>query len=131
MITIFFDMIEHNLEVFMDDFSVFRRTFDECLLSLEQVLKRCTMTNLVMNWEKCYFMVKEGIVLGHKIMDRAKHHNFLYPSCKRLFCSEMKCSKCSWKLLLLLDHLYLYALGSRFMDLSVRENKIRGTSHFF
>ena len=47
---------------------------------------------------------------------------------KRLFCSEMKCS---WKLLLPLDHLYLYELGSQFMDLSVRERKIRGSNHFF
>ncbi|GJV00828.1 reverse transcriptase domain-containing protein [Tanacetum coccineum] len=27
----------------------------------------CEDTNLVLNWEKCHFMVKEGIVLGHKI----------------------------------------------------------------
>jgi len=31
------------------------------------VLKRCQETNLVLNWEKCQFMVKEGIVLGHQI----------------------------------------------------------------
>ena len=24
--------------------------------------------NLALNWEKCHFMVKEGIVLGHKIL---------------------------------------------------------------
>nr|GEU81000.1 reverse transcriptase domain-containing protein [Tanacetum cinerariifolium] len=27
----------------------------------------CEATNLVLNWEKCHFMVLEGIVLGHKI----------------------------------------------------------------
>nr|GEU29398.1 DNA-directed DNA polymerase [Tanacetum cinerariifolium] len=32
-----------------------------------QMLKRREDTNLVLNWEKCHFMVKEGIVLGHKI----------------------------------------------------------------
>ncbi|GJR27981.1 reverse transcriptase domain-containing protein [Tanacetum coccineum] len=31
------------------------------------MLARCEETNLVMNWEKCHFMIKEGIVLGHKI----------------------------------------------------------------
>ncbi|GJY40001.1 reverse transcriptase domain-containing protein [Tanacetum coccineum] len=31
------------------------------------MLQRCEDTNLVLNWEKCHFMVKEGIVLGHKI----------------------------------------------------------------
>ncbi|GJV33841.1 reverse transcriptase domain-containing protein [Tanacetum coccineum] len=42
------------------------------------MLKQCEDTNLVLNWEKCHFMVKEGIVLGHKIsksgieVDRAK-----------------------------------------------------------
>ena len=50
---------------------------------------------------------------------------------KRLFCSEMKCSKCSCQFLLPLDHLYLYASGSRFMDLLVREKKIRGSNHLF
>ncbi|GJY04437.1 reverse transcriptase domain-containing protein [Tanacetum coccineum] len=42
------------------------------------MLKRCEDTNLSLNWEKSHFMVKEGIVLGHKIsksgleVDRAK-----------------------------------------------------------
>ncbi|KAL0283119.1 UNVERIFIED_CONTAM: Retrovirus-related Pol polyprotein from transposon opus [Sesamum radiatum] len=31
---------------------------------------RCEETNLVLNWEKCHFMVKEGIVLGHKVSYR-------------------------------------------------------------
>ncbi|XP_070022914.1 uncharacterized protein [Nicotiana sylvestris] len=34
---------------------------------VECVLARCEETNLVLNWEKCHFMVEEGIVLGHKI----------------------------------------------------------------
>ena len=53
--------------MFMDDFSVFGSSFDLYLSSLERVLCRCEETNLVLNWEKCHFMVKEGIVLGHKI----------------------------------------------------------------
>ncbi|GJY15333.1 reverse transcriptase domain-containing protein [Tanacetum coccineum] len=31
------------------------------------MLARCEETNLVLNCEKCHFMVKEGIALGHKI----------------------------------------------------------------
>jgi len=54
----------------MDDFSVFGDSFDNCLHHLALVLKRCQETNLVLNWEKCHFMVTEGIVLGHKISSR-------------------------------------------------------------
>jgi len=57
MISIFSDMIEKNIKVFMDDFSVFGRTFDNCLFHLDAALKRCTETNLILNWEKCQFMV--------------------------------------------------------------------------
>ena len=55
--SIFSDMVEQTLEVFMDDFSVFGETYNDCLHNLEEVLKRCEMTNLVLNWEKCHFMV--------------------------------------------------------------------------
>ena len=54
----------------MDDFSVFGDSFPSCLHHLALVLKRCQETNLVLNWEKCHFMVTEGIVLGHKISNR-------------------------------------------------------------
>ncbi|GKC72308.1 reverse transcriptase domain-containing protein [Tanacetum coccineum] len=78
MMAIFHDMIEEIMDVFMDDFLVFRDSFSSCLSHLDKMLKRCEDTNLVLNWEKCHFMVKEGIVLGHKIsksgieVDRAK-----------------------------------------------------------
>nr|GEZ39231.1 reverse transcriptase domain-containing protein [Tanacetum cinerariifolium] len=49
-----------------NDFSVFGYSFSFCLTHLDKMLKRCEDTNLVLNWEKCHFMVKEGIVLGHK-----------------------------------------------------------------
>ncbi|GKA03206.1 reverse transcriptase domain-containing protein [Tanacetum coccineum] len=68
MMAIFHDMIEETMEVFMDDFSVFGDSFSSCLSHLDKMLKRCEDTNLVLNWEKCHFMVKEGIVLGHKIL---------------------------------------------------------------
>ncbi|GJV51749.1 reverse transcriptase domain-containing protein [Tanacetum coccineum] len=78
MMAIFHDMIEETMEVFMDDFLVFKDSFSSCLSHLDKMLKRCEDTNLVLNWEKCHFMVKEGIVLGHKIskskieVDKAK-----------------------------------------------------------
>ncbi|GJZ75618.1 reverse transcriptase domain-containing protein, partial [Tanacetum coccineum] len=78
MMAIFHDMIEETMEVFMDDFLVFEDSFSSCLTHLDKMLKRCEDTNLVLNWEKCHFMVKEGIVLGQKIskseieVDRAK-----------------------------------------------------------
>ncbi|GJS31622.1 reverse transcriptase domain-containing protein [Tanacetum coccineum] len=78
MVAIFHDMIEKTMEVFMVDFSAFRDSFSCCLSHLDMMLKRCEDTNLVLNWEKCHFMVKEGIVLGHRIskngieVDRAK-----------------------------------------------------------
>nr|GEU91190.1 pre-mRNA-splicing factor SYF1 [Tanacetum cinerariifolium] len=67
-----------TMEVLMDDFSVFENSFQTCLSHLERMLKRCEDTNLCLNWEKSHFMVKEGIVLGHKIskneieVDKAK-----------------------------------------------------------
>nr|GEW89974.1 reverse transcriptase domain-containing protein [Tanacetum cinerariifolium] len=67
MMAIFHDMIEKTMEVFMDDFSVFGNSFSTCLTNLENMLKRCEDTKLALNWEKSHFMVKEGIVLGHKI----------------------------------------------------------------
>nr|GFA61925.1 retrovirus-related Pol polyprotein from transposon 17.6 [Tanacetum cinerariifolium] len=78
MMAIFHDMIEKTIEVFMDDFSVFGNSFSTCLTNLENMLKRCEDTKLALNWEKSHFMVKEGIVLGHKIskkgieVDKAK-----------------------------------------------------------
>ena len=51
----------------MDDFSVVGDSFERCLTNLSEVLKRCEDFNLVLNWEKCHFMVTEGIVLGRRI----------------------------------------------------------------
>ena len=67
---IFSDLIEHIMEVIMDDFSVYDKDFDQCLENLEKVLKRCQATHLVLNWEKCLSMVREGIVLGHRVSER-------------------------------------------------------------
>ncbi|KAK1695045.1 hypothetical protein QYE76_011742 [Lolium multiflorum] len=70
MSAIFHGFCESIVEVFMDDFSVYGNSFDNCLRNLDKVLQRCEETNLVLNWEKCHFMVNEGIVLGHKISER-------------------------------------------------------------
>ncbi|CAM8994228.1 unnamed protein product [Rhodiola kirilowii] len=70
MMSIFSDYIEKCIEVFMDDFSIHGSSFDNCLANLSNVLARCIETNLVLNWEKCHFMVQEGIVLGHLVSKR-------------------------------------------------------------
>nr|GEW70616.1 reverse transcriptase domain-containing protein [Tanacetum cinerariifolium] len=78
MLAIFHDMVEKTMEVFMDDFSVFGNSFENYLSRLDKMLQRCEDTKLCLNWEKSHFMVKEGIVLGHKIsknrieVDKAK-----------------------------------------------------------
>jgi hypothetical protein len=70
MMSIFSDMIESCIEIFMDDFTVYGDSFDHCLDNLEHVMKHCIDTNLVLNYEKCHFMVQEGIVLGHVVSAR-------------------------------------------------------------
>jgi hypothetical protein len=78
VMAIFSDLIKNIIEVFMDDFLVYGKNFEEFLENLDKVLKRCQETHLVLNWEKSHFMVKEGIVLGHRVsekwigVDRAK-----------------------------------------------------------
>jgi hypothetical protein len=70
MLNIFSDMVECFLEIFMDDFSIFGDSFDDFLTNLEKVLSRCEEKNLLMNWEKCHFMVTNGNVLGHIISSK-------------------------------------------------------------
>ncbi|RVW58579.1 Retrovirus-related Pol polyprotein from transposon 17.6 [Vitis vinifera] len=78
MLSIFSDMVERIMEVFMDDITVYESSYEECLMHLEAVLHRCIEKDLVLNWEKCHFMVQKGIVLGHIIskngieVDKAK-----------------------------------------------------------
>ncbi|GKB07053.1 hypothetical protein Tco_0835286 [Tanacetum coccineum] len=78
MLAIFHDMIKESVEVFMDNFSVFGNSFSTCLNNLDKMLQHCKDVHLVLNWEKCHFMVKEGIMLGHKVssagleVDKAK-----------------------------------------------------------
>ena len=92
MMGIFSDMIEIILEIFMDDFSVFGDSFENCLENLRKFLERCQEKNLVLNWEKCHFMVTQGIVLFHIVskdgieVDKAKVElisNLPTPKCVR------------------------------------------------
>ncbi|CAA7054739.1 unnamed protein product [Microthlaspi erraticum] len=102
MMSIFTDLIEDIMEVFMDDFSVYGSSFAVCLSNLCRVLQRCEERHLVLNWEKCHFMVRDGIVLGHRIsekgieVDRAKIEAFIKDFSKitrpltQLLCKEVK-----------------------------------------
>ena len=67
----FSDMIERFLEVFIDDFSVFGTDFNEGLHHLSLVLIRCKDKNIVLNWEKCHFIVKYEIVLWHIVSEKS------------------------------------------------------------
>jgi hypothetical protein len=70
MMAVFSEFIEEIVEVFMDDFSIYGKMFVDCLENLDKVLTRCAEVYLVLNWEKCHFMVKQGIVLRHVISER-------------------------------------------------------------
>ncbi|GKB91498.1 reverse transcriptase domain-containing protein [Tanacetum coccineum] len=78
MLAIFHDMIKESVDVFMDDFSVFGNSFKKCLNNLDKMLRHCKDAHIILDWEKCHFMVKEEIVLGHKVpgagleVDKAK-----------------------------------------------------------
>ena len=78
MMPIFLDLAEEVMEIFMDDFTVYGSSFENYLHNLGTILHRCQDKNQALNWEKCHFMVKEGIVLGHMIsavgleVDKAK-----------------------------------------------------------
>nr|GEX12956.1 reverse transcriptase domain-containing protein [Tanacetum cinerariifolium] len=68
MLAIFHDMVKKTMEVFMDNFSVFRNSVENCLSRLDKMLQRCEDINLSLKWEKSHFMVKEGIVLCQKFL---------------------------------------------------------------
>ncbi|RDY06824.1 Retrovirus-related Pol polyprotein from transposon 17.6, partial [Mucuna pruriens] len=70
MTSIFLDLLQGCMEVFMDDFTVYANSFDACLENLSKVLAICIDTNLVLNFEKCHLMVREGIVLGHLVSNK-------------------------------------------------------------
>ena len=60
MLSIFNDMVERIMEVFVDDITIYGSTFEECLVNLEEVLNRCIEKDLVLNWENAIlWYVKE------------------------------------------------------------------------
>ena len=61
MMSIFSDIVEKFIEVFMDDFSVFGDSFDKCMKNLTLILERCIECNLTLSWEKSHFMVVKGL----------------------------------------------------------------------
>ena len=67
MMSMFSDLAKEVMEIFMDDFTVYGSSFEYFLQNLGTVLHMCQYKNLALNWEKCHFMVTEGIVLGHRI----------------------------------------------------------------
>ena len=67
MMGIFSDMIENIMEIFMDDFFIYGDSYEGCLENSRRILERCEEKNLVLNWEKCHFMVTQGIVLGQVV----------------------------------------------------------------
>ncbi|RDX89669.1 Retrovirus-related Pol polyprotein, partial [Mucuna pruriens] len=95
MISIFSDLLESFMEVFMDDFMMYGHLFDACIENLSRVLNRCIDTNLLLNFEKCHFMVIKGILLGHLVssigieVDKAKVNiitSLSYPASVREVC---------------------------------------------
>ena len=67
---IFSDFIGESMEVFMDNFSFFRPSFDACLEHLTQILDVCVKKRLVLSWETSHFMLQEVIVLGHLVSSK-------------------------------------------------------------
>ena len=67
MLNIFSDLVERIMDIYMDDITIYGGSFEECLINLETVLHMCIEKTLVLSWEKCHFMVSQGIVLGHII----------------------------------------------------------------
>jgi len=63
-------LIEHCIEVFMDDFNIYGSSFNDCLTNLSKVLDKCIENNLVLSYEKCHFIVSQGIVQDHIIFEK-------------------------------------------------------------
>jgi hypothetical protein len=79
MVNIFSYYIEHYIKVIMDNFIVYGDSFDYCLHNLTLVLQRCIKTNLLLNSEKCHFMVEQSIVLGLIVSSKEINVTSPYP----------------------------------------------------
>ena len=70
MMGIFSNLVDKVVQVFMNDLFVFGYSFESCLQHLQLVLERCEDKGFVLNWEKCHFMIIQGIVLGHIVSSK-------------------------------------------------------------
>ena len=70
MLVMVSDFLSNNLEVFMDEFSIFGEDFDSYLSYLTKIHKACVNKWLVLSWKKSHFMVQEGVALGHLVSSK-------------------------------------------------------------
>ena len=63
MFSVFSDLAEPIMEVYMDDITAYGGSFEECLINLETILHKCIEKNLELNLKKCHFMVNQRIML--------------------------------------------------------------------
>lgn len=64
-LSIFSDLLNEWLKVYMDDFTPYEDDFEPALDTLEKVLQRCIATRLYLSHEKFYMMMTKGLILGH------------------------------------------------------------------
>ena len=64
MLSIFSDLVERIMEVYMDDITVYGGSFEKCLINLETVLHRCIEKNLVLNWENAILWSARALYWG-------------------------------------------------------------------
>ena len=55
--SIFSDLINEGLEVYMDDFTPYGDNFDQALNNLEKILERCIATKLCLSHENFHMMI--------------------------------------------------------------------------
>ena len=67
ILSIFVDLINEGLEVYMNDFTLYGDDFEQALQTLEKVLERCIATRLCLSHKKCHMMMTKGLILGHYI----------------------------------------------------------------
>ncbi|RDX68977.1 Retrovirus-related Pol polyprotein, partial [Mucuna pruriens] len=65
MISIFSNLLEECMEVFMDDFTIYAESFEACLDNLARVLRRCIDSNLILNFEKCHQVLEKLVGKSH------------------------------------------------------------------
>ena len=64
MLSIFSDLAKEVMEIFMDDFTVYRSSYEQCLHNLGTELQRCKDKNLALNWEKCHLWLQKELSWG-------------------------------------------------------------------